>query len=152
MRLTLQAQIDAQAVRVLRRMSRAACDDAGFDEFEAGAIEVALGEVLSNAFLHAYGGTPGPVEVETIVERGFIALTVRDDGRLRAAAPRIPTNLGVGIAAGRGLYLISRLMDETEVIHPARGGSGTVVQMVKRSRRHADEPGSPSLPPARSVR
>jgi anti-sigma regulatory factor (Ser/Thr protein kinase) len=38
--------------------------------------------------------------------------------------------------AGRGLYIMSKLMDTVEVIHPDRRGRGTAIRMTKRLPAH----------------
>jgi len=124
MRLAIHVQIDPQMVRLVRKMGRLVSEEAGLDEMDAMAVEVSMGEALSNALVHAYAGNSGPVAVEIVRERGTLVVEVRDSGELQyPPGPSEP---------GRGLYLIKRLMDGVEVTHPTDEGRGTRVRMLKR--------------------
>jgi len=124
MRLAIHVQIDPQMVRLIRKMGRLVSEEAGLDEMDAMAVEVSMGEALSNALVHAYAGNSGPVAVEIVRERGTLVVEVRDSGELQyPPGPSEP---------GRGLYLIKRLMDGVEVTHPTDEGRGTRVRMLKR--------------------
>lgn len=132
MRLAIHVQIDPQMVRLVRKMGRLVSEDAGLDESDAMAVEVAMGEALSNAFLHAYAGGSGPVAVDIVKERGALIVEVSDSGERRAQTPAVPQNPPHPADAGRGLTLIKGLMDSVEVTHPTDYGRGTRVRMTKR--------------------
>lgn len=132
MRLAIHVQIDPQMVRLVRKIGRLVSEEAGLNEIEATAVEVAMGEALSNVFFHAYAGGSGPVAVEIVRERGALIVEVSDSGERRARPPEIPHSLPRPSDPGRGLYLIKGLMDGLEVTHPTEYGRGTRVRMTKR--------------------
>jgi anti-sigma regulatory factor (Ser/Thr protein kinase) len=132
MRLAIHVQIDPQMVRLVRKMGRLVSEDAGLDEIDAMAVEVAMGEALSNVFFYAYAGNPGPVAVEIVKERGALIVEVSDQGERHAPTPQVPQDLPSPSDPGRGLYLIKHLMDGLEVTHPTEYGRGTRVRMTKR--------------------
>ena len=82
-------------------------------EFE---LELALREALANAVIHGCGSDPAKV-VECSVsggESGEVIIVVRDPGRGfdPAAIPSPVAGKNVYSTHGRGIYLITRLMDE----------------------------------------
>jgi anti-sigma regulatory factor (Ser/Thr protein kinase) len=95
-----------------------------------------VGEALSNAFIHAYGRSVGPLEIDMAFDGSQFSVIVHDRGKpltARLSIPKtIPADKGQG---GRGLYVIGQLMDEAEVLHPGPRGNGTAIRMVKRVRR-----------------
>ncbi len=100
-------------------------------EFE---VEVALTEAIANAVRHGCGEDPRK-EVEIAVacepEKGMLVV-VRDPGEgfdpAEIANPVEADN--VFRSHGRGVFLISQLMDEVEYLH-----GGTEVRMRKHGRR-----------------
>jgi anti-sigma regulatory factor (Ser/Thr protein kinase) len=104
----------------------------GASEHAAREIEIALGEALANARLHAYGGQIGPIGLDVIYDDGQLTLTVHDHGKPVTSAPTIPASLPARSAGGRGLFIIGQLMDQVEIMHPDRRGRGTAVRMVRR--------------------
>jgi anti-sigma regulatory factor (Ser/Thr protein kinase) len=101
---------------------------AGADDAETYEILVACGEACANAVAHAYqAGEASTYAVEARRRSGAIALEIRDFGRWRE--PRVDSQ-------GRGLRLISQLVDELEI---DRTATGTVVRM-RRVLRAPDSP------------
>jgi signal transduction histidine kinase len=93
----------------------------------AADVVLAVHEALSNAVRHS--GAPQDLEVELAFRGEDVLARVGDHGRGFDAASfdpeRPPDPLQEG---GRGLYLISQVMDGLEL----RAGDGTDVRMVKR--------------------
>ena len=83
-------------------------------------ILVASGEACANVVQHAYGATPGVMEVEAHLVDGAVEVSVRDNGDWRAPADR---------GGGWGLQLIGAVMDSVEV---NRDVGGTEVRMRRR--------------------
>ena len=79
---------------------------------EAADLVLACNEAAANVLEHAYGLEEGLVEVEAVCVEGEVRVTVRDFGRWRS--PR-------GIDQGRGLPMMSALVDTVEVQHKVRG-------------------------------
>jgi anti-sigma regulatory factor (Ser/Thr protein kinase) len=69
-------------------------------------------------------------------DEGGMHVTIRDGGRTLDAVPVIPDNVAPEETTGRGLFLMSKLMDRVEVIHPDRRGRGTAIRMSKWLSAH----------------
>jgi len=97
-------------------------------------LMVAVGEALTNASRHAYGGIPGPLEIEVSVDDESMRLLIHDHGAPLTNIPPIPPArpASTGQDGGLGLYLIGQLMDEAEIIHPYHRTYGTAIRLVKR--------------------
>jgi anti-sigma regulatory factor (Ser/Thr protein kinase) len=100
----------------LRRWLRES-EVAATDENE---ILVACGEACANVVQHAYGATPGVMEVHARLVEGSVEVSVRDHGDWRPTAER---------GGGWGLQLIGGLMDSVDV---DRHGTGTEVRMRRQ--------------------
>lgn len=123
-----------EELRIARRLVVAAASEAGADEDAISDLEVAVGETLANASVHAYGGRRrGRLELELGFDGTHLEIAVHDRGKPVATAMTIPTELPPP-GMGRGLYLIGQLMDEVRLVHPDRRGRGTAVHMRKRLR------------------
>ncbi len=109
----------------LRRALGRWLDEAGADEDERYEVMVACSEAATNAVEHAYG--PGAASYQVVgdwdAETGEVTLLVRDWGRWRT--PR-------GQDRGRGLDLMSALMDEVTVDRGGPATGGTCVRMRRR--------------------
>jgi serine/threonine-protein kinase RsbW len=97
-------------------------------EFE---IEMALREALANAIRHGCGGDPGKsvqVCVACDETRGML-IVVRDPGRGfdPASIPSPIVGQNLYSSHGRGIYLITQVMDEVSFAN-----GGTEIHMVKR--------------------
>jgi anti-sigma regulatory factor (Ser/Thr protein kinase) len=82
-------------------------------------ILVALSEAYSNAVQHAYGVTPGLVEVDAEICSGVIEITVADHGQWRKR-PVVRRD-----GAGRGIGVMRSLMDDVAI----ESYGGTTVRM-----------------------
>jgi anti-sigma regulatory factor (Ser/Thr protein kinase) len=126
MELTLAAE--PQSLQYMRRVLGRWLRVAGADDTATYEILVACGEASSNAIAHAYpAGEASSYEVEARRHDGAVEVEVRDFGSWRA--PRAGSQ-------GRGLKLISQLVDELEI---DRTQTGTVVRM-RRAVRTPDPP------------
>ena len=104
---------------------------AGASGSEASEIELAAGEALSNAHRHAYPDGVGLVEVDVQAFQSELAVTIHNDGR-EVSPPIVPSALPASNSpSGRGLYLISRIMDSVEV-GIDRQGHGVILRMARR--------------------
>jgi len=116
LRLSAEPRMLVQMRGALRRWLRES-DVATSDEND---ILVACGEACANVVQHAYGATPGDMEVRARLVDGSVELSVRDHGEWRPAADR---------GGGWGLQLIRGLMDSVDV---ERDADGTEVRMRRR--------------------
>jgi PAS domain S-box-containing protein len=121
--LRLRLPADPHVLAPLRQTLRRWLRGAGVAPRDAADVLVACGEACTNAIQHAYGGTPGRIELDVELVEGTIEVTVRDHGTWRE---------GGGTEGGRGLDLMRGLMDSVEV---DRTADGTVVRMRRAARR-----------------
>jgi stage II sporulation protein AB (anti-sigma F factor) len=132
--LSIDTLTEVEALRILRRMIRKAVEleGAGSDAFD---IELALGEALANARVHAYPGKVGTVEINVSYDNGTFTVTVRDRGE-GTSLPVVPETIhhnGDRPSHGFGLFTISKLMDNLEIAHAGdQPGQGIRVTMTKR--------------------
>jgi serine phosphatase RsbU (regulator of sigma subunit)/anti-sigma regulatory factor (Ser/Thr protein kinase)/anti-anti-sigma regulatory factor len=151
--LELRLPGELSSLRVSRAELTAWMDRIGVTEQEALLLQHALGELVTNAIEHAFGGEFGRDVITlraALSPDGTVEATVTDHGRWREPS-RQPTR-------GRGLALAAQLMDNLRVepsetgtiatvrhaLHrPARMLSGEL-HGYERAVRH-DEPAAPAL-------
>ena len=81
------------------------------------AIRLAVSEAVSNAVVHAYGGTgPGDIHVTAEIAAAELWVLIADDGRGFQAPARNP-------GLGWGLPLIAHMSDRLEIAERADGGT-----------------------------
>ena len=113
--VSLRMESHPESLRVARRLVHTMALLAGASGSEASEIELAAGEALSNAHRHAYPDGVGLVEVDVQAFQSELAVTIHNDGR-EVSPPIVPSALPASNSpSGRGLYLISRIMDSVEV-------------------------------------
>src|ERR1700737_237439 len=115
--LTLRFDIDLTSLRIIRRLAADVVREQSGSAEAASAMETVTGELLTNAFEHAYHHQSGPLEILLLYDRTKIEFTIHDDGEPLTDAPMIPKSLPPG-PRGRGLYLVGQLTDEAEVLPP----------------------------------
>ena len=113
----------AQVMGYIRRMK---CVDGKED-----AVELALQEALANAVVHGAKEDPSKI-VECLVacdEQRGVLIIVRDPGEGFNPQGIPPCTMGENLYSnhGRGIFLISQLMDEVQFHY-----NGTEIHMVKR--------------------
>src|SRR5580658_8554635 len=131
-RWKLEFELDPSSITRMRRLIGHVGEEEGGAPEVAGEVEVAVGEILLNAHRHAYHGRPGPLEIEISVDHDRLELLIHDHGEPITDVPTIPRTRPARVSEGLGLYMVGRLMDEAEIIHPARDGRGTAVRLVKQ--------------------
>lgn len=129
--LSLHIETRPESIRAGRRLVRAAAQLAGASGDDAEAIELAVGEALANAYQHAYGGGAGPVRLDLECVHDEFRITIHNHGAAVSRSPVPPAPQRIE-AQGRGLYVMSKLMDELAVRGRERG---TAVYMAKRIHR-----------------
>ncbi len=101
-----------------RRSAASFAEHVGADR---AAVELAVGEAVGNAVLHAYReGAAGRILVEGLCDDGELLLTVSDEG---VGMRPDPESSGLGF----GLPLMAQLSKAVEIT--ARGDGGTAVCM-----------------------
>jgi len=129
---TFQARY-ASLLPIGRWVSRLA-EQAGFDEKDSYAVQLAVDEACSNIIEHAYGGdgSEGLIECTLRSEADRLTIILRDWGHpfdpASVPAPDLAADLEACPIGGLGLYLIYHLMDE---VHFEFGDAGNVLTIVK---------------------
>ena len=109
--MTLKAEVSA--CRILRQWVGLAAHHGGATPDAAKAIELAVGEALTNAYVHAYQETAGPLHVGIVIKARRLVVSIRDEGK-RVDIPRVPTELSER-GDGYGLFLIGQVVDEVGI-------------------------------------
>jgi anti-sigma regulatory factor (Ser/Thr protein kinase) len=94
---------------------------------------MAIHELVANAILH--GCPTCSVLVHVAVDEDKVTATVADGGRgfdIRALLRSWPP--AANEEHGRGIYLVTRLMDSVSI----ESGAGTIIRMSRRLNRHGD--------------
>jgi anti-sigma regulatory factor (Ser/Thr protein kinase) len=128
---------EPHAMRVARKMTRALVEQEGGPAL-AQRIELAVGEALMNARVHAYpDGHMGRIEILVSCDDTVITLTVVDRGKTRSV-PVVPDSIhidGHRASLGLGLYLMSAMVDRLEIGHTGdQPGEGLSVRMIQTLR------------------
>lgn len=105
------------ALPLVRPALRRLAKGAGLDEQSSFALQVAVGEALTNAVEHAYDSAQGTVTVNAQQRAGVVTVEISDQGRWR------PTR---NEGRGRGLRLMRSLAD---AVHVDTGTHGTTVRI-----------------------
>ncbi len=134
--LTIPA--DAKWLTVVRLTVSGVASRAGASYEDVDDIKVAVSEACTNAIDHAFRntqGTPPTICIECYPLDAAIRIEVSDEGCGfdPAAAGILDQPADPDKQGGLGLYLIHKLMHETQVV--SRPGGGTKVVMVKRFAR-----------------
>jgi serine/threonine-protein kinase RsbW len=121
-----KAAVDSVVQRVMESLREKDC--AGGKEH---AIELALSEALANAVVHGAKSDPSKiVECDVACDQNrSLLIVVRDpgDGFDPAAIPSPVQGENIYSGHGRGVYLITQLMDEVKFLK-----NGTEIHMIKR--------------------
>jgi serine/threonine-protein kinase RsbW len=121
-----KAAVDSVVQRVMESLREKDC--AGGKEH---AIELALSEALANAVVHGAKSDPSKiVECDVACDQNHsLLIVVRDpgDGFDPAAIPSPVQGENIYSGHGRGVYLITQLMDEVKFLK-----NGTEIHMIKR--------------------
>ena len=133
-RMNLRFETEPLTLRIARKMAAAAASAVGAADFDAQRIELAVGEALSNAYLHAYDQAAGPVELEIAYETHRLVATVHDEGKGLPFEPKFPEPPDPARGNGYGLHVIRELVDEAGIQHPGIKGRGTSLRMAIRLR------------------
>jgi anti-sigma regulatory factor (Ser/Thr protein kinase) len=130
-RFEVELDADPAVLAGLRRRLRAWLSRRGFAPDEASEVLLAVSEACNNVVEHAYDGAHGLLRVAAEVQSGRLEIVVEDRGRWREVEPRVDR--------GRGLMLMRRLMDSTEVHSDHRGTQVVLRRHVPTSRPSSDE-------------
>ena len=118
----------------MRQFAAQAAKDAGMDDTEVYAVELAVDEACSNIIEHAYGvENGGEIECTCTAANDCLTVILRDHGKpfdpSSVAEPNLSSGLEKRPPGGLGVYLIRQLMDE--VRFESLGEAGNLLTMVK---------------------
>jgi anti-sigma regulatory factor (Ser/Thr protein kinase)/GAF domain-containing protein len=105
-RFDVELRADPSVLAGMRRRLRGWLSRRGLEDDHVSEILLAVSEACNNAIEHAYEDGHGSLRVTADVESDWLEVVVQDRGRWRDSEP--------GEERGRGLLLISRLMDSSE--------------------------------------
>ena len=117
--LRVRVPAEARLLGEVRGSVRRWLAESGVAERDAQEILVAAGEACANVVQHAYGATPGELELTVELLDDVVTVSVRDHGAWRPAADR---------GGGWGLQLITSLMETVDLEHE----DGTSLRMSRR--------------------
>jgi serine/threonine-protein kinase RsbW len=122
----------------IRKFVFQAASEAGFDEDEIYAVELAVDEACSNIIEHAYGGeSKGDIECTCNNINGGLEIILKDKGKPFdpeiIPAPDFSVDLDHLKPRGAGLFLIRNMMDDVEFNFSENNGN--VIRMVKRKAK-----------------
>ena len=116
--LALELPAAKESVTAARRSAATFAESVGADR---AAVELAVGEAVGNAVLHAYrGAAEGRILVAGLLDDGDLLITVSDEG---VGMRPDPESTGLGF----GLPLMAQLAKAVEIT--ARSGGGTDVRV-----------------------
>ena len=121
----------------IRKFVFQAASDAGFDEKEIYAVELAVDEACSNIIEHAYGGEGiGDIECTCNDLKYGLEIILKDDGKPfdpeKVSHPDFSVPLDEIKPRGAGLFLIRNMMDDVNFEFSQKNGN--VLRMVKRKK------------------
>jgi anti-sigma regulatory factor (Ser/Thr protein kinase) len=132
--VTVEWYVDATDVRNVRNVRHAFSSYLSahgvVDEAELAAAEVVVDELVANVHRHAAG--PATIRLDWESERPTLTVSDEGPGFVPAIAAPDPSQV-----AGRGLYLVQRLVGDV-VVRP-RAGRGTEVSVRLPVRRRHEE-------------
>jgi serine/threonine-protein kinase RsbW len=132
--LVVKVPSRTEFLAVVRDVSRAWAQVAGFDEVEAEQVSLAVDEAATNVIQHAYGGADDRVVELRYDDRGEeLRIDVVDNGRTvdPRTMPRVDLDryAAEGRKGGLGVHLMSRIMDSVTF---RRSGRRNVCCLVRR--------------------
>ncbi len=126
----LVIESDLETIADARRWIAQHAGNAGFDTEAVFAIELAVGEALTNIIRHAYDGQPGhEIHLSLTIDAAKLSLIILDFGRQFDPTKHPPPNLERPSEGGYGMYLIKKAMDE--VTYHTSLPRGTQLDLVK---------------------
>jgi serine/threonine-protein kinase RsbW len=125
--LSLSLPRDAESIPVVRHFVRNALAEVGVTEDCTHDVELALSEACTNVLLHAGPGDQYDVRLD--IDKQRCELRVVDVGQGFDAASRRRRDGDHEAERGRGLGLMSALVDKVEFV--SKPAAGTVVHLQK---------------------
>ena len=121
----LRIEADISRLKDAREWAAEAAAGAGLNEDGCFQVKLAMSEAVTNAILHGSGSTDDEVELGVRQENNAVVFEVRDSAGREPSSEDWVKRPGEG---GRGLELISLMMDEVQL---TRGERGSVLRFSK---------------------
>jgi serine/threonine-protein kinase RsbW len=121
----LEIPADLERLRDAREWANEVARDFGLDEEDCFQVKLATSEAVTNAIIHGSGSAGDPVRLAARVSGDMLVFEVADRGREDPAGDPVE-RLSEG---GRGLELVSMVMDEVQLV---RRGGGGLLRFAKR--------------------
>jgi serine/threonine-protein kinase RsbW len=127
-----------ESLVAIRKFVFQAASDAGFDEKDIYAVELAVDEACANIIEHAYGGeNKGNIECTCNDLNGSLEIIIRDEGQpfdpTNVTTPNFSVDLNQLKPRGAGLFLITNLMDDVDFKFSKK--KGNELRMVKHKNK-----------------
>lgn len=123
----LEIPADLAKLHDAREWASQAADDFGLHEDDRFEVKLAMSEAVTNAIIHG-SGREDSVRIAARCDRDRLVFEVVDEGREHPGAGPVQ-RLAEG---GRGLDLVSMVMDEVELVRVKGGG---LLRFAKRRAR-----------------
>ena len=126
----------------IRGFATQASRDAGMDDSETYAIELAIDEACTNIIEHAYQGeNRGDIECTCDTNAVSLTIIIRDHGKpfdpSTVVTPDLEADIDSRAVGGLGVFLMKQLMDEVHFEPLVE--SGNVLTMVKHRKGSTKE-------------
>ena len=121
----LWIEADISRLKDAREWAAEAAAGVGLDEDGCFQVKLAMSEAVTNAILHGSGSRDDKVELGVREEADTVVFEVRDSAGREPSSEDWVKRPGEG---GRGLELISLMMDEVQL---TRGETGSVLRFCK---------------------
>ena len=125
-KLEFQITSEMKNLALVREKVEEMADRCSFDDADIYQMKVAVSEAVANAIEH--GSPHGPRDTVTLIiecDEDKISIEVLDRGVFKA---RLPVTDGRPSHRGRGIFLMTALMDEVNITERQ---NGTLVRLVK---------------------
>ena len=111
--------------------------EAGLDEAEVYAVELAVDEATTNIIEHGYGQEcPNRIDITCEIIEGGLKVVIYDDAEpfdpSSVPEPEVNISLEEIKPRGLGIFLMRKMMDE--VIYEANPDTGNTLTMIKRHK------------------
>jgi serine/threonine-protein kinase RsbW len=121
----LEIPADLERLRDAREWANDIARDFGLDEEDCFQVKLATSEAVTNAIIHGSGAEGDAVRLAARANGDMLVFEVADRGREQPGSDPIE-RLAEG---GRGLELVSMVMDEVQLV---RRGGGGLLRFAKR--------------------
>jgi anti-sigma regulatory factor (Ser/Thr protein kinase) len=128
----LDVQSHTKNLALIRNEVEDVASKCGFSDADIYQMKVAVSEAAANAIEHGSPlGEKNQVHLQIECSPGRISIEVIDEGVFKA---RLPVTNGRPSHRGRGIFLMTALMDEVNI---TEGQEGTIVRLVKLKNKES---------------